>query len=102
MASKLDDTRVASNIGIMAISIIAMTVATATPLHAQDTAPAAPKPASDNEIIVTAQKRAENIQKVPLAVQVVNDHALQVNGVRNFADLSKVAPRWWCARPSSR
>jgi iron complex outermembrane receptor protein len=92
MASKLDDTRVASNIGIMAISIIAMTIATATPLHAQDTAPAAPKPASDNEIIVTAQKRAENIQKVPLAVQVVNDHALQVNGVRNFADLSKVAP----------
>jgi len=43
-------------------------------------------------IIVTAQKRAQNLQNVPLAVQVVNAQQLQTNAVRDFADLNRVAP----------
>ena len=48
----------------------------------------------DGEIIVTttAQKRFENIQNVPLAVQVVTPAALEAQGVRHFQDLGKVAP----------
>jgi iron complex outermembrane recepter protein len=48
----------------------------------------------DDEIIVTttAQKRFENIQNVPLAVQVVTPAQLEAQGVRNFQDLGKVAP----------
>ncbi|WP_010546252.1 TonB-dependent receptor plug domain-containing protein, partial [Sphingomonas elodea] len=48
----------------------------------------------DNEIIVTttAQKRFENIQNVPLAVQVVTPAQLEAQGVRHFQDLGKVAP----------
>lgn len=44
------------------------------------------------EIVVTAQKRAENLQNVPLAVNVVTGQQLQANGVQDFADLNRVAP----------
>lgn len=48
--------------------------------------------AQPTEIIVTANKRAENVQKVPLAVSVVSPAQLAVAGVRNFADIGKIAP----------
>ena len=44
------------------------------------------------DIIVTANKRAENIQSVPLAVSVVAPAQLAAAGVRNFSDLGKIAP----------
>jgi len=44
------------------------------------------------EIIVTAQKRAENVQAVPLAVSVLSPNQLQAAGVRQFQDLAKIAP----------
>ena len=44
------------------------------------------------EIIVTANKRAENVQDVPLAVSVVAPAQLAAAGVRNFADLGKISP----------
>src|SRR5436305_773086 len=48
----------------------------------------------DGEIVVTttAQKRFENIQNVPLPVQVLTAEQLKAQGVRNFQDLTKVAP----------
>ena len=44
------------------------------------------------DIIVTANKRAENVQRVPLAVSVVAPAQLAAAGVRNFADIGKVSP----------
>jgi iron complex outermembrane receptor protein len=44
------------------------------------------------DIIVTANKRAENVQRVPLAVSVVSPAQLAAAGVRNFTDIGKVAP----------
>ncbi|HEY2751206.1 TonB-dependent receptor [Phenylobacterium sp.] len=44
------------------------------------------------EVIVTAQKRAENVQDVPSAVQVVSGTQLAAAGVREFTDLTKLAP----------
>lgn len=49
-------------------------------------------PTQPTEIIVTANKRAENVQKVPLAVSVVSPAQLAAAGVRNFADIGKIAP----------
>lgn len=49
-------------------------------------------PDQTDAIIVTAQKRPENVQNVPLAVQVVTSQQLATNGVRDFADLNRVAP----------
>jgi iron complex outermembrane receptor protein len=44
------------------------------------------------EIIVTAQKRAENLQDVPVSMTVVNAEQLTAAGVHNFQDLPSVAP----------
>lgn len=70
-----------------------------TAANAEQTAqPAAPPPPPAAEtpgmgdIIVTAQKRAENVQSVPLAVSVLGQSQLELAGVRQFQDLGNVAP----------
>lgn len=45
-----------------------------------------------SDIVVTAQKRAERVQDVPLAVQVLGGAALEAQGVREFTDLTRAAP----------
>lgn len=45
-----------------------------------------------NEVIVTAQKRAENVQDVPLAVAVVTGAQLENAGVRDFGELTRISP----------
>ena len=47
---------------------------------------------TQGDIIVTANKRAENVQRVPLAVSVIAPAQLAAAGVRNFTDIGKVAP----------
>lgn len=44
------------------------------------------------EIIVTAQKREQSLQDVPIAVTALSGDALQANRVANVADLSGLAP----------
>lgn len=58
---------------------------TVTPALAQDA------PASD-EIVVTAQNRAENVQDVPIAIQVVSGDALEKAGISDFSGIQQVAP----------
>ena len=55
------------------------------------TSEVAPEPVSAGDIIVTANKRAENVQRVPLAVSVVAPAQLAAAGVRNFTDIGKVS-----------
>ena len=52
----------------------------------------APDPSQNGVIVVTAQKRAENVQDVPLAVQVIQPSLLNAAGVTQFQELDKVAP----------
>ena len=56
------------------------------------TSAVSPNPAQSGDIVVTAQKRAENVQDVPLAVSVIAPAQLETAGVRQFQDLGKVAP----------
>jgi len=44
------------------------------------------------DIVVTAQKRAENVQDVPKEVDVVNQDKMLQAGVTQIQDLSKIAP----------
>ncbi|WP_243455551.1 TonB-dependent receptor [Sphingosinicella sp. BN140058] len=46
----------------------------------------------EGEIIVTAQKREERVQDIPLAVQVVSGEALEAQGIREFSELTRAAP----------
>ena len=45
-----------------------------------------------DEVIVTAQKRAQNLQDVPIVVTVVSAQQLQDAGVRDIKDLAVVTP----------
>jgi iron complex outermembrane receptor protein len=44
------------------------------------------------EVLVTAQKRAENVQDVPLAIAVVTGDQLVKANVNGFADMSRISP----------
>jgi iron complex outermembrane receptor protein len=55
-------------------------------------AQAAPDAIALDEVVVTAQKRAENVQNVPLAVSVITSRQLESAGVKEFTDVSRVAP----------
>ncbi|WP_088329388.1 TonB-dependent receptor [Lacimicrobium sp. SS2-24] len=44
------------------------------------------------QIMVTAQKRGENLQEVPLAVSVLNSAALDRNGIQTFQDVQHSTP----------
>jgi outer membrane receptor protein involved in Fe transport len=55
---------------------------------------AAPEPTSGvlEEVIVTAQKRAENILTVPISITAVNEAVLDQRGTRDINDLSRIVP----------
>ena len=70
----------------------AQDAAVATPAEASPAATQAQAATDLGDIVVTAQKRTQSVQDVPLAVQVVTAQQLEVNAVRDFADLNRIAP----------
>lgn len=50
------------------------------------------KPLTLQKVVVVAQKRAQDEQKVPLAVTAINEAELDRRGITNIGDLSAVAP----------
>lgn len=62
---------------------------------AQTTPPPPSDPSEDatvGEIVVTAQRRAEPLSKVPLSIVATDQKALDSRGVRSFSDLAKLTP----------
>jgi len=49
-------------------------------------------PYTIEEIIVTAGRRVENLQKVPIAVSVLNGISLQVSDIKDLTDIASRAP----------
>ena len=68
---------------MLLISASALSVA-AVPAYAQE--------AAGDEIIVTAQKKAENLQDVPIAVSAFSQETLQDKGLNGGADLQVAIP----------
>lgn len=66
----------------------------ATPAFAQAGSPAEGDAAADNsgDIIVTAQRRAESLQNVPIQVSVANSEFLAENNIDNGARLTVLTP----------
>ncbi len=62
------------------------------PAFAQDTAPLAAPDEDDGVIIVTATRRAQDIQDVPIAVTAVGQEQLDKQGVVNVQNLTQVSP----------
>ncbi|HCP50737.1 MAG TPA: TonB-dependent receptor, partial [Gammaproteobacteria bacterium] len=57
----------------------------ALPLNAQDDE-------AIEEIIVTAQKREQNLQDVPLSILAISGEDIQVGGYENMEDLATFVP----------
>ncbi len=84
------------------ISAIALLALVATPAFAQEDVPeteaeaVAPAEKSSgprlDEIVVTAQKRAENIRDVPISVSAVDSETMKNANVEDMNDLSKMTP----------
>jgi outer membrane receptor protein involved in Fe transport len=74
-----------------AAALLASTaLATSGTAFAQDTAPEAA--ADDNVIIVTATKRSESLQNVPISLQVLSPAVMEQQQVTSFDDYAKLLP----------
>jgi len=62
------------------------------PAYAQETAPAKTENTQLETVVVTANKRAQNLQDVPASITVLNEAALQRANVRDFDDLPALSP----------
>ncbi len=85
------------------IGLASICLALASPVAAQpptppapinpETQPSAPAlPSRVEEITVTAQKRRENVRKVPLSVTVLSGAQIRAAHIQNFADLTRSVP----------
>lgn len=65
----------------------------AMPAYAQDTTEAvAAVPEDDGEIVVTARRRAESLQDVPIAVTAISGANLEKAGAIDITDISNMSP----------
>ena len=74
------------------LTLLATTMLTASGAAFAQTEAAAPDDADDQEIIVTALKRAENLQDVPLAVTAIGTEKLDELQVTDFDDYARFLP----------
>jgi outer membrane receptor protein involved in Fe transport len=72
--------------------IVAVPAAIAQQAPAAADASAAQQSPEIQEVVVTAQKRKEDVRKVPLSVSVLSAEQLQNNQVADFSDLSRNVP----------
>lgn len=74
------------------LSISAFALLAATPAHAQQGEGEQAEPSNPAEIIVTAQRRSERLQDVPVSVTAVTSESLRSLGVNNLSQLNQAAP----------
>ena len=77
-------------------SAFALALALAAPLFAQEPEPAPPaeEPSYSGveEITITATKRAQNVQDVPIAVTAITSEGLEARGIADVKDIQQAAP----------
>ncbi|MBB3860972.1 iron complex outermembrane receptor protein [Novosphingobium hassiacum] len=79
-------------IGVATCPGLAFAQSTARSTAAQASASADEPQEGVADIVVTAQRRAENLQRVPIAVTAINAARLETLGVRSVADIAKFTP----------
>src|SRR5215471_1304261 len=73
-------------------TLIAATLPAMPAAFAQDQPPSGESSSEMTEIIVTAQKRKQNLQDVPIVVTAVSGQLLQDTGVKDIKDLTILTP----------
>jgi outer membrane receptor protein involved in Fe transport len=92
------DRRKATSLRKWLLAATSLTVLAPVAAFAQNAAPADQaaatdtKPAGLGEIVVTATRRSENVQKVPISLQALTPEKLEQRQVVNFADYAALLP----------
>ncbi len=73
-------------------ALLASTAFTAMPALAQSDAQETPAARDPNEIVVTAQKREESLQDVPMSIVAISTEKLDELQVQNFDDYARYLP----------
>ena len=79
-------------VGPSLLAFCSVAHAQAVPADATAQGAGAPAPDAGSEIVVTAQRRAEAVTKVPISITVANQAQLERQQVNTFNDLNRVAP----------
>jgi outer membrane receptor protein involved in Fe transport len=82
------------------LAALAFALSLAAPLNAQEEAATAEAPTTDEaapdygveEITITATRRAQSVQEVPIAVTAITAEGLEARGIADVKDLQQVAP----------
>lgn len=80
---------------LISASLMGLAVTLASPASAQEGAPAGPTEqasTSSGDIVVTARRREENLQDVPVAVTAVSGSTLQERGITDATQLNQLVP----------
>lgn len=75
----------------LATSLMALTAFSALPAHAQEAAPASGGVVLE-EIIVTANRRAERLSRVPASIAAFSQEKMDSQGVRQIEDITRLTP----------
>jgi iron complex outermembrane receptor protein len=74
-------------------AVVALAVAQwALPAYAQEAPEAQPDPTKLQSVVVTANKRVEKLESVPMAISVISEEELQRNNVREIEDIIALTP----------
>jgi len=76
----------------VAVATTIVLTSAASAARAQEAEEATPSVQMLEEIVVTAQKRSERLQDVPLSIAAFNGETLEAAGVDNIAQLTKLVP----------
>lgn len=88
-------TKVVRRVRVVLLTGTAILGAAAMPATAQEAAPADTTAQSDNaigDIVVTARRREENLQTVPIAITALSQQTLQANNVVQIGDVQTLVP----------
>ncbi|MGE4404337.1 TonB-dependent receptor [Pseudomonas sp.] len=87
----------------LTVSMIPLLSAISAPMiaHAQDAAAAPEQAGQPGEIIVTAQKRSQRINSVPMSITAASGDQLAKAGINDVGDLQKITPGFTTAQSTS-
>ena len=88
-------------LGASSLALMTMLALTPAAYGQTQTADNAPATAGTGEIVVTAQKRAESVQNVPISIAAFEGATLEKANVATVLDLGQVAPNFQTIRSSN-
>jgi len=77
----------------LSVSFVALAIALSGGVRAQSAS--ADTPSADTglqEVVVTAQKRSENLKDIPISISAISGYDLQAKQIANYDDIARAVP----------